>query len=302
MYNSTFQMRSLVSFTITRKFSAGFGFCGITAAYHYRNKKTDDEKLKLNLMYAQEALRYTDEMLPEGALNYRDDLKGIPVETLIKFHKQRQECQQLVNEEIKPYDLEYKVIEIVSTVAKKYKMGNCGEQAAIAYTYLKKEKNLRKIDYLVLVNGDHVFVVIGKDPLADINDPGKWGKAAVVCEPWGKRYFPAEELFEQLNKIAETPLYDPHVQSIGWNKNGGIPPEVTICKWIRRNQKANTQFAEATLELIKDGKEDSDKLLRNCLIEYIEKKSNPKVPPSLSEADLKKVDLVYSQYINEKRQ
>lgn len=295
-------MRSLVSFNATRKFSAGIGFCGITTAYNYRNKNTDDEKLKLNLMYAQEALNYTEKMLPEGAINYRDDLKGIPLETLKMFHKQRQECQQLVNEEVKPYDLEDKVIEIVATVAKKYKMGNCGEQTAVAYTYLKNEKNLRKIDYLMLVNGDHVFAVIGKDPLVDVNDIPNWGKAAVVCEPWGKRYFPAEQLSEQLNKIAETPLYDPHVQSIGWNKQGDIPPEVTIRKWIISNQKIQQQFAKAALELFGDEKEDEDKLITNCLMEYIKKKSKPKVPPSLSEADLKKVNEVYLQYLSEKRQ
>jgi hypothetical protein len=287
-----------MSFNVTRKFFAG---CGITAAYNYRIKKTDDEKLKLNLMYAQEALRYTEEMLPEGAINYQDDLKGIPIETLIMFHKQRQECQQLVNEDIKPYDLENKVIEIVATVAKKYKRGNCGEQVAVAYTYLKNEKNLRKIDYLALLNGDHVFAVIGKDPLADVNDVANWGKAAVVCEPWGKRYFPAVELYEQLNQIAESPLYDPKVQSIGWNKNGVIPPEVTIRKWIISNQKTQKQFAKVALEMF-DGKEDDDKLVKNCLMEYLEKKSKPKVPPKLSEADLKKVNEVYLQYISEKRQ
>lgn len=293
-----------MSINMTRNFFVGVTFCGI--AYKYQSTKQPEEpwkaKLKLNLMYAEEAVRYTNEVLPEGALNYRDDLSGISIESLKKLKAQRKEAGRIFREEVQCYDLEDKAIAITATVAKKYKMGNCGEQAAVAYTYLKQEKNLRKIDLLVLVNGDHAFVVIGKDPLVEVNDLHKWGKAAVVCETWGKTYFPAEQLFEKLNQISEKTLYDPSKHTIGCIKNGDVPPEVNVRKWIRRNQQTQKQFAKINLKIFKDQQNDEGKLITNCLKEYIEKKSKPKAPPKLSKEELERVDKVYFQYLSEKRQ
>jgi len=80
-----------VSFNISRMFLSGFTMIGISTYFCSKNKKSHSptkeesvatftfisnseeqrkqEKLKVNLMYPHEALLYTDEILPEGAVN-----------------------------------------------------------------------------------------------------------------------------------------------------------------------------------------------------------------------------------------
>lgn len=308
-----FKLGYFMSFSIQRNFIYALVFSERSSQSKDRNvvlnKKVDDvvqekwqKKLKLNLMYAKEALEHTLKELPEGAINYRDDMQGVSAESICKLIQLREESTQIANEELKTYDHMDKGIEIQARVAKKYKMGNCGEHAAVAYSYLKNEKNLRKLDYFVLVNGDHAFVIIGKKPLIEAHDYRNFGKSAVACEPWGKTFFPAEQLFEKLNQIAESPLYDPNMHSIGWERSGYIPPEVKILKEIIMEQKTNKLFAANALEILKDRSGDGDKLVKNCLEDYLLRRSKPKIPPRLSETDLKKVEEVYSEYLKGKRQ
>jgi hypothetical protein len=64
--------------------------------------------------------------------------------------------------------------------------GNCGEQAAIAFSWLYDQK-YGPIDYMSRTNADHAFVVIGRTgPLDELS---KWGDNCVICDPWhGKAY------------------------------------------------------------------------------------------------------------------
>ena len=61
--------------------------------------------------------------------------------------------------------------------------GNCGEMAARTFIHLFK-LNIRPLDYYALNDeADHAFVVIGRVG-GDDKDWRKWGKTAVVCDPW----------------------------------------------------------------------------------------------------------------------
>ena len=62
--------------------------------------------------------------------------------------------------------------------------GNCGESAALAFVYLA-ERHVRPLDYMVDVDADHAFVVIGRAKASKPEDPNTWGRDAVVCDPWG---------------------------------------------------------------------------------------------------------------------
>jgi hypothetical protein len=71
--------------------------------------------------------------------------------------------------------------------------GNCGEQAAIAFSYLELSRNARPLDYVgpagstrIVSSGniDHAFVVIGRVKGSDPLDQKTWGVDAVVCDPW----------------------------------------------------------------------------------------------------------------------
>ena len=98
------------------------------------------------------------------------------------------------------------MIQLVYFHAMLYQAGNCGEQSTIALLYLK-ELGVSNLDLVFLDNGDHAFVVIGRDPHSDINDFTTWGENAVICDPWGQRYFPASDIVFQLNDILHEANY-----------------------------------------------------------------------------------------------
>lgn len=67
--------------------------------------------------------------------------------------------------------------------------GNCGEQAAIAFMYLRR-KGIRPLDYMSLKRpGDHAFVVIGRKKKSQATNPKSWGGLAAVCDPWMRKQY-----------------------------------------------------------------------------------------------------------------
>src|SRR5262245_1215393 len=73
-------------------------------------------------------------------------------------------------------------IQILANLADHHGCGNCMEMAARTFIYLFN-LNIRPLDYMALNwEADHAFVVIGR--VVDDADWRKWGKTAVVCDPW----------------------------------------------------------------------------------------------------------------------
>lgn len=67
--------------------------------------------------------------------------------------------------------------------------GNCEEQAAMAFIFLRdKGEGVFPLDLMQKPNkiwnlGGHAFVVIGREENSDPSDPGTWGPNAVVADP-----------------------------------------------------------------------------------------------------------------------
>lgn len=76
----------------------------------------------------------------------------------------------------------------MSWAAKHEGAGNCGELAAIAFTYLEGE-GVRPLDYMVFnaPGYDHVWLVIGRVAGSSVRDLSTWGEDAVWCDPWQLR-------------------------------------------------------------------------------------------------------------------
>jgi hypothetical protein len=72
-----------------------------------------------------------------------------------------------------------------ATAARITGMGNCVEQASIAFVYLY-QKGVRPLDFMKFsAKGfDHGWLVIGRDANAS-EDLSTWGADAVWCDPWG---------------------------------------------------------------------------------------------------------------------
>lgn len=84
-------------------------------------------------------------------------------------------------------------------MSSKYSLGNCHELAYQALDYiLQNEAEDLNADVFKISGGDHVFVVLNKDPKSDCQNPGKWGPGAVICDPWAKKVFPAQDYLSKL--------------------------------------------------------------------------------------------------------
>lgn len=73
------------------------------------------------------------------------------------------------------------IIRLLADVAQKAKAGNCQEMAAVAFLFLM-EQGIAPIEMVCVPT--HTFVVIGRDPELDIDDPGCWNQETVICDPW----------------------------------------------------------------------------------------------------------------------
>jgi hypothetical protein len=107
-----------------------------------------------------------------------------------------------------------KTYKIIAKFALETGYGNCAEQAAIAFRFLKKETYARsvdimKVDYVNDANepDKHNFVVIGRAEGSESRNVASWGVDAVICDPWapnappGLRVYRAKELPAKMRKL-----------------------------------------------------------------------------------------------------
>jgi hypothetical protein len=80
--------------------------------------------------------------------------------------------------------------------AKHYGCGNCGEQSAMAFVYLRNH-GIHPLDWYEVNDFQHAFAIIGRVSGSDPKDYSTWGDEAVVCDPWRKivNYVSAEKSY-----------------------------------------------------------------------------------------------------------
>lgn len=74
------------------------------------------------------------------------------------------------------------------------KAGNCMEFADLAIIELRELDHEVRLEEFSFKNGDHVFVVIGRNKASDVNDVSTWGRNAVVCDAWSGGVYPAYDM------------------------------------------------------------------------------------------------------------
>jgi hypothetical protein len=101
-------------------------------------------------------------------------------------------------EEYGDYELEFKNIlhKFYKTIelCKKFSLGNCGELTLMALDYVVNyaPETINAESYYI-VGGDHVFLVVGRDPDSDPKKPETWGEHAYICDPWSNAVYHASE-------------------------------------------------------------------------------------------------------------
>lgn len=98
--------------------------------------------------------------------------------------------------------------ETTSEVAQKYKIGNCTELSIVGQECGQKMASTEIYD---IQNGNHVFLVIGRDAKSLPWDYKNWGLNAVVCDSWSGACFPASKIEEYLMD------YDDNIELDGIN-------------------------------------------------------------------------------------
>ena len=102
---------------------------------------------------------------------------------------------------------------IIASDATSYGTGNCGEQSAIAFTYLCQRK-VFPIDWCHFAQNDpnHAFVIINANAPITPTNFSEWSKSAIVCDPWGDRVEEAGCLIKRwdCNKVASYCHLDGH--------------------------------------------------------------------------------------------
>lgn len=138
-----------------------------------------------NLIWAEEAIWRVKMIVPAGAGNRIEDIyrSGGRVNQR-RINLDRAESARLERDGMNRYTA-------IETVARASGIGNCGEQAAMAFRHLTHETAAPDVAMIELKGWNHTCVVVGATRLvgADfrtvtIDRAPDLGPEAVICDPW----------------------------------------------------------------------------------------------------------------------
>jgi hypothetical protein len=186
----------------------------------------ETSSLEFNLKLAQELLEETRKEVPFSANNFdrsrrviekrakkrgigRNNLSLIVNEATSQLSANR---NQALEENANRNGTYFNRCKIISKNASSASVGNCREMAIVGL-FKGMEKGVWNIclDRVSIVNGDHSFLVIGRDSQSDPKNYKTWGPNAVVMDAWANKIYKLEDL--------EQNLYD----FIGVNPDTGAP-------------------------------------------------------------------------------
>ncbi|MEI8301614.1 MAG: hypothetical protein WCG10_08425 [Chlamydiota bacterium] len=172
-------------------------------------------------------------------------LEDVISKICLDFRKNRFESMDQTTLRMNPHSL--------ITLAKASGIGNCFEMACVGYEYVRGAFPDKKVELVQIVNGDHLFLVIGsedfktsdrgsgavdavvtfinrwvfkKDQTVEL-DYTSWKSDVVVCDPWSGSCYPASKIKQYLMDYygVERPLgraipcvtpFDPERQSLAF--------------------------------------------------------------------------------------
>jgi hypothetical protein len=137
---------------------------------------------------ASEAVEYVRSKMTVGALNKIPDVLKSKGDSIICVLAERSVTKQYESFETERY------LRFLAGAAESTGCGNCGEQSALAFSYLM-DRGIHPLDWMALQSpGDHAFVVIGRLQKSNESEPVTWGERAIVCDPWKGMVYPPRDL------------------------------------------------------------------------------------------------------------
>ncbi|KTC86439.1 hypothetical protein [Legionella brunensis] len=136
------------------------------------NPKLDKDKVTTNLDLGREAIHYAKKYI-KGSATMEFFITPMRARTLSTI-------ESLTDLYCVPNRSDFRAMKRHVKGSKLFSAGKCGEYSFLILNYLRK--NNIDAEYFSIKNGDHAFIVMGREPNSDPNDPSTWGKNAVVCD------------------------------------------------------------------------------------------------------------------------
>lgn len=167
--------------------------------------------LKDNFELAAQAVAYARKIIKKGSTQIENNsLSSDEYDELFDFVKEHREfmrSQLQISESSRIISNErlyrYEKLVALSTA---YGLGNCFELSLQAFDFLLSNPKASdtNVEIFDIKGSDHIFIVIGRDPKSDPNDPMSWGKNAVICDPWSSQVYKASEYLTELKGFKRT--------------------------------------------------------------------------------------------------
>ncbi|MDH5545478.1 MAG: hypothetical protein OEZ43_07795 [Gammaproteobacteria bacterium] len=161
------------------------------------------QEYETNLHWANNALRHVKYTCVIGASNRHDDMERTSNWSNDSVKRMRKQSAA------RTATTWGELVRLLAKDASDSRCGNCGEQAALAFEYLRLTLGATPIEYMTLASqrqggggvgvcdGDHVFVVIGRKAggnpgtVSSTLDIQNWNPETVICDPWANEVYPA---------------------------------------------------------------------------------------------------------------
>jgi hypothetical protein len=145
------------------------------------------------LVAGEEALRYTKSKIRFSSINPWDILFS-GFSSVAEVATARSYEDELLEEIKKKYGAESITCLVSSAIrakaAERHGVGNCGENAAVAFLWLYLNRpRIRPLDYCNRRNGNHSFIVIGSPVMPKFGNLEAWWQKGVICDPYNNFAF-----------------------------------------------------------------------------------------------------------------
>lgn len=152
------------------------------AEIKHRYRLTDRSDLSTNIEIGVEAANYARSIIWQSSTHPEVNAKRIS-----EIKKIIRAMMELRGNPFFPHPSE------VSTVKQKH-TGNCLEHTLLVFSYLRDRQYQGNVEVICIKNGDHVFIVLGRNPASDVDDYKTWGPNSVVCDAWKGAVYPASDI------------------------------------------------------------------------------------------------------------
>jgi hypothetical protein len=212
--------------------------------------------LQEHIVLAEQAKNYAREQIQEGSSQLQNNLYDPAKKNALKKALLDIRAAVAVKEKGIAAKIDKVVHEFEQTVAAgvKFSIGNCYEYALIALYYVLRKKSKINAEIFYLSGGDHVVLVIGRNPNSVPSKPETWGSDACMCDPWSNEVYPAVDYLKRTKNFYQVTTadgaYTNHIEDFNPTKHKFSLHSNLNSTYIRQHTvKANALLIEVFVSL-----------------------------------------------------